>query len=49
MRELIREFVEYVRRHKMLWLIPAALVALLIVAALLMTQSNALAPFVYPQ
>jgi hypothetical protein len=49
MREFIREFVQYVGRHKKLWLIPAAIVVLLITAALLMTQSNALAPFVYPQ
>jgi len=48
-RGFAAEFVQFVREHKKLWLIPLVLVGLLLAAALLMSPSGALAPFVYPQ
>ena len=46
-RGLFEEFVAYVRVNKKLWLIPLALLAILVVTAIVLAQSGALAPFMY--
>jgi hypothetical protein len=46
-RGLLVEFIAFVRANKRLWLIPLALLALLVVTAILLAQSGALAPFMY--
>ncbi|HEX9295966.1 MAG TPA: DUF5989 family protein [Polyangiaceae bacterium] len=42
-----REFVGFVQRNKKLWLIPLVLIALVVLLALALAQSGALAPFMY--
>jgi Family of unknown function (DUF5989) len=44
---LAREFVGFVGRNKKLWLIPLVLLAIVILLALALSQSGALAPFMY--
>lgn len=44
---LLREFLAYAREHTKLVLIPLVLLLLLLSALLLLTQSSALAPFIY--
>jgi hypothetical protein len=44
---LLREFFAFVRGNKKLWLIPLALLAILVVTAIVLAQSGALAPFMY--
>jgi hypothetical protein len=43
----LQEFVTFVRHNKKLWLVPLAIVLVLLVTALLLSQSGALAPFMY--
>ena len=45
--QLFEEFVTFVRGNKKLWLIPLVLVAILVVTAIVLSQSGALAPFMY--
>ena len=45
--QLYEEFVSFVRGNKKLWLIPLVLVAILVVTAVVLSQSGALAPFMY--
>jgi len=44
---LAEEFVTFVRGNKKLWLIPLVVVAILVVTAIVLSQSGALAPFMY--
>jgi len=46
-RGLYREFFAFVRDNKKLWLIPLAVLAIVVVTAILLAQSGALAPFMY--
>jgi hypothetical protein len=47
MRELIREFYQFVRERKKLWIIPILLVLLLLSGIITLTAGSALAPFIY--
>ncbi len=44
---LIKEFFQYVRENKKLWLIPLLIILFLVGIAVLISQSQALAPFIY--
>lgn len=44
---LVREFFQYIARNKKLWLIPILIVFGLVGIAVLVAQSQALAPFIY--
>jgi hypothetical protein len=41
------EFIQFLRANKKLWLIPLALLAILVLLAVSLAQSGALAPFMY--
>lgn len=45
--KLVKEFFLYLGNNKKLWLIPIAVVLLLIGLALVLSQSGAIAPFLY--
>jgi Family of unknown function (DUF5989) len=47
MRAFLADFLRYLRENKVLWLVPVALLGLLVGAALLLSPSSALAPVVY--
>ncbi|MGC8765510.1 MAG: DUF5989 family protein [Brevinematia bacterium] len=44
---LIREFFEYVKQNKKLWLIPLLILLGIIGLAIIVSQSQAIAPFIY--
>lgn len=44
---LVREFMEYLKSNKKLFLIPVLILIALIAVAILVSQSSALAPFIY--
>ncbi|MCX7821271.1 MAG: DUF5989 family protein [Brevinematales bacterium] len=44
---LVKEFFEYVIKNKKLWLIPLLILFALIGLAILVSQSQAIAPFIY--
>ncbi len=44
---LMKEFMEYVKENKKLWLLPVFIVLGVIAVAILVSQSNAVAPFIY--
>jgi hypothetical protein len=46
-REFIVEFLRYVREHRVLWLVPLVILALLIGLVLFLSPEGALAPFMY--
>jgi len=45
--KLVKEFFEYIRANKKLWLIPILIILFLIGVVVLLSQSQALAPFIY--
>ena len=47
MIEFVREFWQFVRERKKLWLVPIFLILLLISAILTLSAGSALAPFLY--
>lgn len=44
---ILREFWEFLRIRKKYWLVPIAVVLLLISLLIVLTQGSALAPFIY--
>ncbi|MEJ5283606.1 MAG: DUF5989 family protein [Brevinematia bacterium] len=44
---LLREFFEYVIKNKKLWLIPLIILFAIIGLAIIVSQSQAIAPFIY--
>jgi hypothetical protein len=46
---LVREFLQYLGKNKKLWLIPVAVILLLIGMVLVFSQSQGIAPFLYSQ
>jgi hypothetical protein len=47
MGTLIREFWEFIRERKKLWIIPILLILLLLSGIITLTAGSALAPFIY--
>ncbi|HEY8713174.1 MAG TPA: DUF5989 family protein [Thermoanaerobaculia bacterium] len=47
MTELIKEFYEYIRERKKLWMLPIILILLLLSGIITLTAGSALAPFIY--
>ena len=47
MRELIHEFVLFIRERKKLWLVPILFILLLLSGLITLTAGSALAPFIY--
>jgi hypothetical protein len=47
MGALIREFWEFIRERKKLWIIPILLILLLLSGIITLTAGSALAPFIY--
>ncbi|HEX6178510.1 MAG TPA: DUF5989 family protein [Thermoanaerobaculia bacterium] len=47
MRELIREFVLFIRERRKLWLVPILFILLLLSGLITLTAGSALAPFIY--
>jgi uncharacterized protein YdaL len=45
--KLAKEFLEYVRHNKKLWLIPILILLGIIGLAIIVSQSQAIAPFIY--
>jgi hypothetical protein len=45
--KLVKEFYQYVRQNKKLWLIPLLILLGLIGMAVIVSQSQAIAPFIY--
>ena len=45
--EIIREFFEFARSHKKLWLMPLVIFLLLLGGLLFVTQSTVVAPYIY--
>lgn len=46
--KLVKEFFQYLGKNKKLWLIPIAVILLLIGLVLVLSQSGAIAPYLYP-
>jgi Family of unknown function (DUF5989) len=47
MMELIKEFYQYIRERKKLWMLPIILILLLLSGIITLTAGSALAPFIY--
>jgi hypothetical protein len=47
MLELIKEFYQYIRERKKLWMLPVILILLLLSGIITLTAGSALAPFIY--
>ena len=47
MLELIKEFYQYIRERKKLWMLPIILILLLLSGIITLTAGSALAPFIY--
>ena len=47
MLDLIKEFYEYIRERKKLWMLPIILILLLLSGIITLTAGSALAPFIY--
>ena len=45
--KVVKEFFLYLKKNKILWLIPIVIVLLLIGAVVILSQSQAIAPFLY--
>ncbi|MCP5525755.1 MAG: hypothetical protein H7A47_02975 [Verrucomicrobiales bacterium] len=45
---MFKEFRQFVRQEKKWWLLPLAILLLLIGALVVFTSGSALAPFIYP-
>lgn len=47
MFDLAREFFQYVRERRKLWIVPIVLILLLLSGIITLTAGSALAPFIY--
>ena len=47
MFDLAKEFFQYVRERKKLWMLPIVLILLLLSGIITLTAGSALAPFIY--
>lgn len=47
MIDLIKEFYQYIRERKKLWMLPIILILLLLSGIITLTAGSALAPFIY--
>ena len=47
MTDLLREFYQYIRERKKLWMLPIILILLLLSGIITLTAGSALAPFIY--
>ncbi len=47
MFDLIKEFFQYIRERKKLWMLPIILILLLLSGIITLTAGSALAPFIY--
>jgi hypothetical protein len=47
MLTLIKEFYQYIRERKKLWMLPIILILLLLSGIITLTAGSALAPFIY--
>ncbi len=47
MFDLAKEFFQYVRERKKLWIVPIVLILLLLSGIITLTAGSALAPFIY--
>lgn len=47
MLDLIKEFYQYIRERKKLWMLPIILILLLLSGIITLTAGSALAPFIY--
>jgi hypothetical protein len=47
MLTLIKEFYQYIRERKKLWMLPVILILLLLSGIITLTAGSALAPFIY--
>ena len=47
MINLIKEFYQYIRERKKLWMLPIILILLLLSGIITLTAGSALAPFIY--
>lgn len=45
--KIVKEFFEYIGHNKKLWLIPVIIILFIFAAAIIVSQSQALAPFIY--
>ena len=45
--KLAKEFLEYAKENKKMWLVPVLIVLGLVVVGVLVSQSSAIAPFIY--
>lgn len=44
---IVKEFWEFLRQRKKLWLLPLVLILLMLGALIVLTANSALAPFIY--
>jgi len=44
---IIKEFGQYLKENKKLWLIPLLIILALVAVVLIVSQSQAIAPFIY--
>jgi len=44
---IFKEFIDFLREHKKLWLIPIVVILLLLGFIIVLGQGSALAPFIY--
>ena len=47
MLDLIKEFYQYIRERKKLWMLPIIFILLLLSGIITLTAGSALAPFIY--
>jgi hypothetical protein len=43
----IKDLINYLRHHKLAWILPLAIVLLVLLALVLLSQTSALTPFMY--
>jgi hypothetical protein len=48
MWQVLKEFLQFLRKEKKWWLLPLVLILVLLGAFILFTSSSILAPFMYP-
>lgn len=41
------QFIEYLKRNKKLWLVPLLVILAIFILAIIVSQSQAIAPFIY--
>jgi len=47
MKELLLEFIQFLRERKKFWLLPIVIIMVLLGALIVFTQSSVIAPFIY--